>query len=506
MKTIEFFKGLEDSIKKKETIDKLVECYEESYKLDYERYSHSMYEKIVKTMFDKKVMGRYDIREKFNFELYCFNEWKNSILNYNINNIHQDYQLGFVKLQRRLRNFNPTTIEEIYVFFKNTYEETNSPLYTKDEDYQKVLNSVRYNRIGEESTWQHVASNYIYMNQQTSYAVHHRFYINTDSTYTDYFARLLMEKCKDKKYKYYFKLDNFGNRADTIVVYCSDTNLLKFLDILKEIKKEHPELEGHLHRPPFLTANIDDWIGYASEPSVKDGDKRFSFNSLRTRVLDESMTKLNKEWIRKNKNNDIIANGTKSKFIDYITEMVLNEQMASFKRTEKHDVFSKTDVEFANKNGFKRESLNSPKFISMYRNYVKKEIIKLIDKIDNYTPSDIDNLIGYNGKSIKLEKQSIEKALRKMLYITRANIPNFDDKLREEIYQRGEKYNLTKQNIAFDSEYVYTTISKEQQSTTESKTSQQTKQQSKERPKQYKYTYKPMTDQEILDARRKIGL
>lgn len=506
MKTIEFFKGLEDPIKKKETIDKLVECYEESYKSDYERYSHSMYEKIVKTMFDKKVMGRYNVREKFNFELYCFNEWKNSILNYSINNIHQDYQLGFIKLQRRLGSFNPTTVEEIYDFLENTYEETKSPLYTKDEDYQKVLDSIRYNRIGEESTWQHVASNYIYMNQQASYTVHHRFYINTDSTYTDYFARLLMEKCKEKKYKYYFKLDNFGNRADTIVVYCSDTNLLKFLDILKEIKKEHPELEGHLHRPPFLTANIDDWIGYGSEPSVKDGDKRFSFNSLRTRILDESMTKLNKEWIRKNKNNDIISNGTKNKFIDYITEMVLNEQMASFKRTENCDIFSKTDAEFANKNGFKRESLNSSKFISMYRNYVKKEIIKLIDKIDNYTPSDIDNLIGYNGKSIKLEKQSIEKALRKMLYITRANVQNFDDKLREEIYQRGEKYNLMKQNIAFDSEHVYTTISQEQQSTTESKMPHQAKKQSKERSKQYKYTYKPMTDQEILDARRKIGL
>ena len=92
METIEFFKGLEDSIKKKEIIDKIVECYEESYKSDYERYSHSMYEKIVKTMFDKKVMGRYNVRERFNFELYCFNEWKNSILNYNINNIHQDYQ------------------------------------------------------------------------------------------------------------------------------------------------------------------------------------------------------------------------------------------------------------------------------------------------------------------------------------------------------------------------------------------------------------------------------
>ena len=65
-------------------------------------------------------------------------------------------------------------------------------------------------------------------------------------------------------------------------------------------------------------------------------------------------------------------------FIDYITEMVLNEQMASFKRTEKCDVFSKTDVEFANRHGFKRESLNSNIFISMYRNYVKKEIIKLL--------------------------------------------------------------------------------------------------------------------------------
>lgn len=184
--------------------------------------------------------------------------------------------------------------------------------------------------------------------------------------------------------------------------------------------------------------------------------------------------------------------------------MVLNEQMATFKRTEKCDIFSKTDVEFANRHGFKRESLNSTIFISMYRNYVKKEIIKLIDKIDTYSQEDIDNLIGYNGKSIKLEKQSIEKALRKMLYITRANVQSFDDKLREEIYQRGENYNLTKQNIAFDSEYIYTTISKEQQSTTENKMSYQAKKQYKERPKQY--TYKPMTAQEILDARRKIGL
>lgn len=74
MKNLELFKRLEDPIKKKETIDLLIDCYENSNKDDNERYSHSMYQKIVYTGIGNKVKNRINVEERFKFELYNFNK------------------------------------------------------------------------------------------------------------------------------------------------------------------------------------------------------------------------------------------------------------------------------------------------------------------------------------------------------------------------------------------------------------------------------------------------
>ncbi len=460
MKTLDFFKGLEDPLEKKETIDILVKCYEESSKDDYEFFSNSMYCRIVETLLDDKIKCEYNVKDRFDLELHCFNEWKNDILKFDVKRIKQEYKIGFAKLQKKLRTFSPKTEEDIRMFFYGTSTQNG----IDDEELKKTIEATNYNRINENTAWKFITSKYIYINNTGMYDIHHRFYVNTDSTYTHYFARLLMEKCEEKNSKYYFKLDDRGDRADTIVIYCSDTNLLKFLDMLKEIKREHPELNGHLHKPPFLTANIDDWIGYGSEPSIhEEGKERFSYNSLRTKVIDEAMTKINKDFIKQHKSDIITVNGNKMEFVDYIGELVFKEQYDSFKSNAERSRFYKSAEQFAERYGFTPNSINNPRFIQNYKNYVKRQIRIIIDKIDNYSESDIAEFTGYNNQSIKLTKSKIELALRKVLHITRDNTSDFDDKLRKEIYTIGEKYNLYSKNIAFDQEYVYSTISKEQE-------------------------------------------
>lgn len=234
-------------------------------------------------------------------ELHCFNEWKNCVLNYDINKIKKSIRPEFIKLQNKLRKFIPTK-DDLFGLMLDSYTKEDLKNNVKDRELEEAFYATRYNKIGSNTPWNHIASNYIYLDQKNLYEVYHRFYINTDSDYTHYFAKLFIEKCEEKKYHYYFKFDVDGNRSDTIVIYCSETNLLKFLEILKEIKKEHPELEGHLHKPPFLTANIDDWIGYGSEPSIPNNEnERYSYTSLRTKVIEDSMTTLNKEWIKNTK-------------------------------------------------------------------------------------------------------------------------------------------------------------------------------------------------------------
>lgn len=459
MKTVDFFNELEDPIKKKETIDKLIKYYVETKEDNSRYYSHYMYEKIISTLSEKKVIGVYNTQDALDLELHCFNEWKNSILNFDVENIKPEYKSGFIKLSKKLKGFSPKTVVDMYEFKYGS--STKKGILEGDKDLKEIFKSLDYNRVNDGKSWKFFASKYIYMGSGHSYDVHHRFYVNTDSTETHYFSKLLIEKCEAKKMNYYFKIDEDGNRADTVVIYCSDENLLEFLDILKEIKNEHPELNDHLHKPPFLTSNIDDWIGYGSEPSIRVDDKPCSYTSLRTKIIEESITKLNKDFIKKNKANTIKVKGKKMEFVDYIAEIVFQDAFNELKDNAKYIKYYKTEEKFAETYGFKPSQLNDSKFINIYKDYVKSQIRKIINKIDTYDESDIMEFYGNNETKLKLKKTLIETALRKVIHIARTNTKDFDDRLREEIYARGEKYNLDKKNIAFDKKFVHSTISKE---------------------------------------------
>ncbi len=99
-------------------------------------------------------------------------------------------------------------------------------------------------------------------------SIEHRLYLDIESLDTYKMTTYLVEKCDEHHLPYYFKFDQYADRDDTIVIYSSTENLTKYVEILHEIKKEHPELISRTKEPPVLTGKIDGWIGYGSEPAT----------------------------------------------------------------------------------------------------------------------------------------------------------------------------------------------------------------------------------------------
>lgn len=141
----------------------------------------------------------------------------------------------------------------------------------------------------------------------------------------------LVEKCDEHHLAYYFKFDQFANRDDTIVIYSSTESLTKYVEILQEIKREHPDLVSRVKEPPVLTGKIDGWIGYGSEPATTPDGKRHSFNEIRAKVLESSIEKVTKQWISDHRNLQISYHGRRVSFQDYIASKSTEKKISDCK-------------------------------------------------------------------------------------------------------------------------------------------------------------------------------
>lgn len=116
-----------------------------------------------------------------------------------------------------------------------------------------------------------------------------KFYINAGiDTYK--VARIFQEKCKENNLNYYFKVANANKgehcRADKMCIYTSFKNAEKFLDIIREIKIENPDII--FDKPPIFTGRIDDFIGVGTD-HIGGGS---SYNSIMSKICLESMEKV----------------------------------------------------------------------------------------------------------------------------------------------------------------------------------------------------------------------
>ena len=126
--------------------------------------------------------------------------------------------------------------------------------------------------------------------------IKHRLYLTVDSENREKMASRIIEKCKEKRLPYEFKVHiNFkkkkqNQQSDTIVIYLSEEEqVVEYVNFINEILEEDKDLKAHTHKASPHLGIIDEYIGYGFEPQL-EGDKT-SYSKLLKKVTSGCRTK-----------------------------------------------------------------------------------------------------------------------------------------------------------------------------------------------------------------------
>lgn len=315
MKLMEFYDSINNPIDDDQVIEELIACY-----ANRSKGVGGFYGQITETV-DKKTGVNYkDDVDKFHSMM--FNKWKNRIVSMTDESLKRAYgDVRYNKYISKLKDYLKT-IPDV-----STKEEANKILYSKkdDSDLEEAFSRFSWSSVGFSTGWIFAISCYTNPNEILSFNVEHRLYINTESLDTYKFANLFIEKCDEHKMPYYFKFDDYGNRDDTLVIYSSTEYLTKYLDILKEIKRDNPELVSNIKKPPLLSGKVDNWIGYGTEPEYIPERGKVSFNSIRADAIEDIIDKNIKKWVLNHLNDRISFRGQKISFYDFIVKLSIDD-------------------------------------------------------------------------------------------------------------------------------------------------------------------------------------
>ena len=301
------------------------------------------YSSLVETT-EKEYVGKYNTDESNKFYATAFNKWKNGIVSLTKEEFEQlkarkSYDDRLIKLRNYLKTVpDVTTEEEATKIMSQKFQ---------DDDLNDAMDDYRWDSTSWGTGWLHVKSRYLNGKRGTDFPISHRLYLNVEPVDIHKVANELIKKCDEYNVPYYFKFDEFGNRDDTLVVY-SDTEKLPFyINMLKEIAKENPEIKSRSKRPPILTGKIDGWIGYGSEPEVRNG-KRSSFNLVRSDCIEKAIDEEYENWFSLNENKKINYQGKEITLMDYIAILKTEKEISRMKLRLANKPKSKSQEEYEN--------------------------------------------------------------------------------------------------------------------------------------------------------------
>ena len=392
---------------------------------------------------EDKISGKYTIRDRDNYELYLFNYWKNIILNLDLRTVNDKYQDKVIKLKKLLAKYNPNNTQEIYDF-----------LYNKDNMYDKELEDFleehSYKSQGQYSSWNHVSKKYLEFFNTSIPDIKHRFYLNINSTYMDRFAHLFTIKCLEKNLPFYYKFSDSAARADSFVIYSNTANLFKYLEVLEEIKKEHKkEIEENIKKPPILTAKVNEWIGYGSEPQFKS-KKKYSYSSIREEIISNVINKFNKHWTKTHKNGTVHINDRDVTYKEFFSKLLYKTMIDNY---EKECSYTK-DLDKVDFRGFSLNDTKTDRFRNKLMGMINQNIDYILENIDNLDNYDIKKTTPMATrkpeKHLYISSNNIRKALdRQPLILTRLS-KNFYDQFRKAVKKEALKCNIPEENFCFD--------------------------------------------------------
>ena len=315
----------------------------------------------------------------------------------------------------------------------------------EDKELSMAIDRYKWSSLGEYSSWIHVCSKYLNLEQSPYPKIEHRLYLDTEGIYTHKMASYFIEKCEKYKIPYYFKFDENGNRDDTLVIYSSTENLTKYIEILREIQKEHPDFISKTKEPPILTGKIDGWIGYGTEPAVLPDGKRTSFNELRANTISKVIVEQRKIWIENNLETKFEHNGQLITVKEYIIQKAIDDMFTNMQKKLK--TIGKNPPlslqEQKEKHGYSEQDLNNPLF--------KDKVTRIItDQIDKYFKGEKKSIEGIKFVSWWTTTPSMSKIFQEFTPKIVEIDPSFIKKIQEKIKEESKNKGIDPDKYCFD--------------------------------------------------------
>lgn len=455
MQLMELYDQIKNPLDDENVMRTLLEVYLKNIEND-----SGFYDNLIKTK--NKVSGNTNKEHADYFYSTLFNKWKRSIVLmtkekftelFNKNVYGQDLVA--------LRNFLMTvpdakTKKEADDIFSNKYE---------NEKLNIAIKRYKWNSLGQGSGWEHVCSERLTAYKDSYPSIEHRLYLNVDSVDIYELTSYMINKFEEKHMPYYFKFDKNGNRDDSIVIYSSTENLTNYVEALKEIKEEHPDLVLRIKEPPILTGKIDNWIGYGSEPPPDEYCEFQSFNQVRAKILEKSIENTTKDWISKNIDMKIIYNNKMMSLKDYfavvattaLTEEVNNSLNKHNENSNESDINKDALIIYKNIT-LKPSDLNNNEKIHEVFEKVKKDMDLYIPKVLDETYNIFDEEVNINfkdDKKIKIQAPyNLKNIVMKMSEIIYDGDTVYRQNLRNEINNNSVKAGIDINKYCFDQEAV----------------------------------------------------
>lgn len=406
----EMYEKIENPLNDDEVIRKLIEGYSDELR------TKQYYNKLIQVNYKEKKYKEINMEDKDRLVSQIFNDWKKDLtLNIKDDEIKK-YNKDFPYLREFLKN--TPYVKSAKEFFKINRK--------VDGDEKLEIIYPKYTPFSHGKSWTYISHNSINPSKYKKIIVDHRLYLNTENIDTYKVMELFRNKCKERELDYHFKFSDRGDRDDTIVIYSDDKKLSKYLEILEEIKKEEPEIIKRAQTPPMLTGKIDGWIGYGSEPSLDENGKNTkSFNSSRSGIIQNAISKETIKWLRENKEltkEDLGLN-------EYLTKQIFDDIIKDEYRMVK--------------------SVYEPEFQEKLLKRLEKEIEKnkselLKGKFDKIKEFNID------GLDIEVDSEMIRRAFRPFSKKILKKDPSFLGKVRDAIKEEGLANGIDSEKFCFD--------------------------------------------------------
>lgn len=260
-----------------------------------------------------------------------------------------------------------------------------------------------------------------------------KFYINAGvDSYQ--FASILQKKCEERNLEYMYKVvdawipTSEDRRCDKICIWTSYKYAETFVEMLREIKREHPEFD--YQKPPMICGLVDDFIGVG----IDFGNSSFNhaMSMLCTDALENTFGKISKEEILKiiskdhNKLNEFrneIKRLAKENGLDTTKLCVTKdakEQLAKYQKTE-------NKVEKTTKKSF-------TVYEEETKLYIKRGIYEHAKKL-NIQIEGIPKIIE-NSNCYSITKEQLDEYIKVTKFIPNIQKINKNDKVTKDIHNK----------------------------------------------------------------------